>query len=156
VPRDETQRFSPKRGASLLDNLLGRNPDDLSGLDLAQATLSIRICFLIEAREEALREAGAVPARELQGLRFELARWVSHTRRVSRRRVTASTGRRGQRPVELALQSNDQGERPAQPVRSSLLLGGPRDQTQFSVASPGTRAKCRVLFVTNVSRSDNA
>jgi len=114
VPRDETQRFSPKRGASLLDNVPGRNPDDLSGLELAQAALrllkpewfSTRICFLIEAREKALREASAVPARELQGLRFEPARWVSHTRSVSQGRVTASTDRRGQRLVELALQSN--------------------------------------------------
>ena len=39
---------------------------------------------------------------------------------------------------------------------SSALRGGPRNQTQFSVASPGTRLKCRVLLVTNVSRSDNA
>ena len=45
---------------------------------------------------------------------------------------------------------------PAQPVRSSLLFGGPWNQTQFSVASPGTRLKCRVLLVTNVSRNDNA
>ncbi len=118
MPRDKTQRFSPNREASLLDNHLGRNPDDLSGLELAQATLrllkpellSIRICFLIEAREEALREAGAVPARELQGLRFESARWVSHTRSVSQGRVTAFTDRRGQHPVELALLSNGAGE----------------------------------------------
>jgi len=131
VPLDETQRFSPKRGTALLDNLLGRNPDDPSGLELAQATLRllepellrIRICFLIEAREEALRETGAVPARELQGLRFESARWVSHTRKLSRGRVTASTDRRGQHPVELALLPNGRGERRPKRVRSTALFG---------------------------------
>jgi len=50
--------------------------------------LSTGICFLIEAREEASREAGAVPARELQDLRFEPPRWISHTQRVSRGPVT--------------------------------------------------------------------
>src|SRR5712691_9863014 len=51
---------------------------------------------------------------------------------------------------------NDPAERPAEPGRSSLLFGGPRNQSQFSVASPATRAKCRVLFVMNVSRKDRA
>jgi hypothetical protein len=32
-----------------------------------------------------LRETGPLPARELQGLRFQFARWSSHTGRLSRR-----------------------------------------------------------------------
>ena len=60
----------------------------------------------LEAVLDKLREAGAVPARELQGLRFESARWVSHTRRVSQGRVTTSTDLAGQHPVELALLPN--------------------------------------------------
>jgi hypothetical protein len=47
-------------------------------------------------------------------------------------------------------------ERPGKPDRSSLLFGGPWDQTPFSVLSPATRAKCLALFVTKVSPNDRA
>ncbi len=79
--QDETQRFSPKRGANPLDDAFGGNRGDLSGLEVGQPTLGlgepeslhVGIDLLIEAGDEALREAGALPARELQNLRFEFA-----------------------------------------------------------------------------------
>ena len=50
----------------------------------------------------------------------------------------------------------DDPHRSVKPVRSGLLFGSPRRQTQFSVLSPGTRSKCWVLFVTNVNPNDRA
>src|SRR5213594_3620286 len=70
---DETQRFSPKRGAGLPDHLLSGDSSDLPGLDLAQPAfrlltpelLSVGIHFPLKARDEPLREAGALSGREL-------------------------------------------------------------------------------------------
>jgi len=45
---------------------------------------------------------------------------------------------------------------PMAPARSSLLFGGPMLHSQFSVPSPGTRAKCCVLLVTKVSPNERA
>src|SRR5207249_4424107 len=69
----QTQRFSPKRGAGLPDHLLSGDPSDLPELDLAQPAsrlltpelLSIGIYFPLKARDEPLRETGALPGREL-------------------------------------------------------------------------------------------
>ena len=88
---DETQRFSPKPGARLLDDLRGRNPNHLSGFQFAQPALgllepellSIGVPLLIKADDQTLRETCPVPARELQGLAFEVACWVSHTEKLS-------------------------------------------------------------------------
>ena len=55
---------------------------------------------------------------------------------------------------ELGLTTTLSG--PREPVRASLLFGGPRRQTQFSVLSPTTRPKCLALFVTNVAPNDRA
>ena len=93
MPRDETQPVSPKRSADLLENPFGGDRGNLSGPELSQTPLGfgkpeplcIGIYFLIEAGDEALRETSALPARKLQGFRFELASWFSHTERVSRR-----------------------------------------------------------------------
>lgn len=82
VLRNETRFVSPKRGAGLLDYLLGGDPGDLPGLELPQPSLgllkpellSIRSYLFIETADELLREAGALPAGEFQGLRFEFAR----------------------------------------------------------------------------------
>ena len=48
---------------------------------------NIGIYFLIKAGDEALREAGAFSAWQSQGLGFEFAYWLSHSRRLSRERV---------------------------------------------------------------------
>ena len=69
----QTQRFSPKRGAGLPDHLLSGDSSDLPGLGLAQPAfrlltpelLSIGIYFPLKARDEPLRETGALPGREL-------------------------------------------------------------------------------------------
>jgi hypothetical protein len=71
--RDETQRFSPKRGASLPDYLIGGNPCNLSGFEFAETALclsepellDVTVCFWIEAGEEALRKAGTLSPRQL-------------------------------------------------------------------------------------------
>ena len=78
----ETQSASPKRGAGPLDYLLGGDPGDFSGLEFAQPTLgllkpellSIGSDGFIETADELLREAGALPTGEFQGLGFEFAR----------------------------------------------------------------------------------
>jgi len=81
VPQDETRRYSPKRGTDLPDDPCGGNDSNVSGLEVGQPTLGlsepeptrIGVYFLIQAGDKALREAGASPARELQGLRFDFA-----------------------------------------------------------------------------------
>jgi hypothetical protein len=71
--RNETQRFSPKRRASLPDYLIGGNPHEFFGFEFAETTLcffepepvDVSVCFRIEAGDEALSESCTLPARQL-------------------------------------------------------------------------------------------
>ena len=85
MPRDEAQGFSLKPGARRLDDLRARTPDHLSGFQFAQPVLgliepkrlSIGVCLLINAEDQALRE----PSRSLRES-FKALRWFSHTERL--------------------------------------------------------------------------
>src|SRR3989442_15038069 len=99
---------SPKRGAGLPDHLLSGDSCDLPGLDLAQPALrlltpellDIGIYFPLKARDEPLRDPGTLPGQELEGFGFEFARWLRHTRRLSREGVAVPPACRGSHELE--------------------------------------------------------